>query len=695
MDSQPLEPLDALRALMDAHLPPLHAVVVPSEDAHQSEYVADADKRREFISGFNGSAGVAVITRDKALLWTDGRYFLQATQQLRSSWKLMRIGEDPPLESWLADNLEKEATVGVDPSCISVDTAHRWEPAFAKHGQKLVQLRENLIDKVWKNRPAQKVAPVVPHPLEFTGRSAKEKISELRGKLSQEKASAIVVTALDEVAWLYNVRGGDVLYNPVVHAYGIVTHASAFFYVDKQKTSVEVQQYLLENGIEIREYDSILEDVKALAEQPISFNKAVKNTSNNKIAAEGIEEKEAVQTNGHQSSAEVASAEPLDAVDSLEDYVANHREEESDEQATEGNREAIIWVDPGSCSYMVYSHIPADQVLLQQSPLALAKALKHPLELEGMRKAHIRDGAAVVSYLAWLDAQMQDLYGAAGYFSEVKGGSLKRKRSEEDKLTEVTVSDKLAEFRSKQEHFRGLSFETISSVGANGAIIHYSPKSDTCAEMQPDAMYLCDSGAQYLDGTTDITRTMHSCKPTAHEKTCATQVLKGHIALDMAVFPNGTTGHALDILARVPLWKEGLDYRHGTGHGVGCYLNVHEGPHLISFRPQARNVALQATMTVTDEPGYYEDGNFGVRIENVLIVNEAGAKYNYGEKGYLAFEHITWAPYQTKLMELSLLSETEKIWVDEYHVACREKLSPLLTGSDLEWLHKATEPLPC
>ncbi|CAM6070153.1 unnamed protein product [Sphagnum tenellum] len=637
MDSQPLEPLDALRALMDAHLPPLHAVVVPSEDAHQSEYVADADKRREFISGFNGSAGVAVITRDKALLWTDGRYFLQATQQLSSSWKLMRIGEDPPLESWLADNLEKEATVGVDPSCISVDTAHRWEPAFAKHGQKLVQLQENLIDKIWKNRPAQKVAPVVPHPLEFTGRSAKEKISELRGKLSQEKASAIVVTALDEVAWLYNVRGGDVLYNPVVHAYGIVTHASAFFYVDKQKTSVEVQQYLLENGIEIREYDSILEDVKALAEHPISFKKA----------------------------------------------------------ATEGNREAVIWVDPGTCSYMVYSHIPADQVLLQQSPLALAKALKHPLELEGMRKAHIRDGAAVVSYLAWLDAQMQDLYGAAGYFSEVKGGSLKRKRSEEDKLTEVTVSDKLAEFRSKQEHFRGLSFETISSVGANGAIIHYSPKSDTCAEMQPDAMYLCDSGAQYLDGTTDITRTMHFGKPTAHEKTCATQVLKGHIALDMAVFPNGTTGHALDILARVPLWKEGLDYRHGTGHGVGCYLNVHEGPHLISFRPQARNVALQATMTVTDEPGYYEDGNFGVRIENVLIVNEAGAKYNYGEKGYLAFEHITWAPYQTKLMELSLLSETEKIWVNEYHVACREKLSPLLTGSDLEWLHKATEPLPC
>jgi Xaa-Pro aminopeptidase len=199
---------------------------------------------------------------------------------------------------------------------------------------------------------------------------------------------------------------------------------------------------------------------------------------------------------------------------------------------------------------------------------------------------------------------------------------------------------------------------------------------------------------QYLDGTTDITRTMHFGKPTAHEKTCATQVLKGHIALDMAVFPNGTTGHALDILARVPLWKDGLDYRHGTGHGVGCYLNVHEGPHLISFRPQARNVALQATMTVTDEPGYYEDGNFGVRIENVLIVNEAGAKYNYGEKGYLAFEHITWAPYQTKLMELSLLSETEKIWVDEYHVACREKLSPLLSGSDLEWLHKATEPLP-
>jgi len=341
----------------------------------------------------------------------------------------------------------------------------------------------------------------------------------------------------------------------------------------------------------------------------------------------------------------------------------------------------------------VYSRVSADRAVLQQSPLALAKALKHPVELDGMRNAHVRDGAAVISYIFWLDAQMQDLYGAAGYFSEVKG-SLKRKRSEEEKLTEVTVADKLETFRAKQEHFKGLSFETISSVGGNAAIIHYAAKEETCAEMQPDSMYLCDSGGQYLDGTTDITRTMHFGKPTSHEKTCATQVLKGHIALDMAVFPTGTTGHALDILARVPLWKDGLDYRHGTGHGVGSYLNVHEGPHLISFRPQARNVALQANMTVTNEPGYYEDGNFGVRIENVMIVKEAQAKHNFGDKGYLAFEHITWVPYQTKLMDLSLMSEVEKDWVDEYHKVCREKVSSLLSGPELEWLNKATEPLP-
>jgi len=238
-----------------------------------------------------------------------------------------------------------------------------------------------------------------------------------------------------------------------------------------------------------------------------------------------------------------------------------------------------------------------------------------------------------------------------------------------------------------------LSFPTISSVGPNAAIIHYSPEANTCAELDAHKIYLCDSGAQYLDGTTDITRTVHFGKPSEHQKSCYTAVLKGHIALDSAVFPNGTTGHSLDILARIPLWKSGLDYRHGTGHGIGSYLNVHEGPHLISFRPSARNVPLQASMTVTDEPGYYEDGNFGIRLENVLIVKEADTKFNFGEKGYLSFEHITWAPYQTKLINTALLTPAEIEWVNLYHSDCQKILESYLNIQEKEWLSMATKPI--
>ncbi|XP_038977171.1 aminopeptidase P1 [Phoenix dactylifera] len=306
--------------------------------------------------------------------------------------------------------------------------------------------------------------------------------------------------------------------------------------------------------------------------------------------------------------------------------------------------------------------------------------------------AHIRDGAAVVQFLVWLDNQMQEIYGASGYFYESEG-THKRKHLDSMKLTEVSVSDKLEGFRAKQEKFKGLSFPTISSVGPNAAVIHYAPEANTCAELDANSIYLFDSGAQYLDGTTDITRTVHFGKPSFHEKSCFTTVLKGHIALDTAKFPNGTTGHALDILARIPLWKDGLDYRHGTGHGIGSYLNVHEGPHLISFRPHARNVPLQASMTVTDEPGYYEDGNFGIRLENVLIVKEAHTKFNFGEKGYLAFEHITWAPYQKKLMDLTLLTPEEIEWINAYHADCRKALAPYLSEQEMEWLKKATEPI--
>ncbi|KAG6666493.1 hypothetical protein I3843_01G030900 [Carya illinoinensis] len=653
--------LGALRSLMASYSPPLAALVVPSEDYHQSEYVSDRDKRREFVSGFTGSAGLALITMKEALLWTDGRYFLQATKELSDQWKLMRIGEDPAVDVWLADNLPKEAAIGVDPWCVSVDTAQRWERAFAKKQQKLVQTSKNLVDEVWKNQPPLEINPVNIHPLEFAGCSAIDKLNDLRENLIKQKARGMIITTLDEVAWLYNIRGSDVSYCPVVHAFAIVTSNSAFFYVDGRKVSSEVKSYMEENGIEVREYSAVSSDVALLASNQLNPSYTVKGTQ-----------------------AEVKSETKNNPIES--DVMGNGTE------GIEENSFDLIWIDPSSCCHALYSKLDADKVLLQPSPLALAKAIKNPVELEGLKKAHIRDGAAVVQYLAWLDIQMQEIYGASGYFLE--GVRVNRKKhSETMRLTEVTASDKLEGFRASKEYFRGLSFPTISSVGPNAAIIHYAPRAETCAEFDPDRIYLFDSGAQYLDGTTDITRTVHFGKPSEHEKSCYTAVLKGHIALGNARFPNGTNGQALDILARVPLWKDGLDYRHGTGHGIGSYLNVHEGPHLISFRPQARNVPLQASMTVTDEPGYYEDGNFGIRLENVLIIKEADTKFNFGDKGYLSFEHITWAPYQRKLIDLSLLVPEEIDWLDSYHSKCRDILSPHLNESEKAWLKNATEPV--
>ncbi|TYG49620.1 hypothetical protein ES288_D10G108400v1 [Gossypium darwinii] len=642
------EILSALRSLMASHSPPLHALIVPSEDYHQSEYVSDRDKRREFVSGFTGSAGLALITKDEARLWTDGRYFLQAMQQLSDQWQLMRIGEDPSVDSWISDNLPREAAIGVDPWCVSVDTAQRWERAFAKNQQKLIQTSSNLVDEVWKNQPPAETNPVIVHPLEFAGRSVSEKLKDLREKLAIERARGIIITALDEVAWLYNIRGSDVSYCPVVHAFAIVTLNSAFLYVDKRKVSSKVSSSIQENGIEVREYGAVSSDVALLASNQL--------------------EKDTGLSSGRNDVCETGTCE------------------------AEENNNDLIWVDPASCCYALFSKLDAKKMLLQQSPLALAKALKNPVELDGLRNAHIRDGAAVVQYLVWLDKQMQEIYGASGYFLEGKGASKKRSR-ETMKLTEVTASDKLEGFRATKEHFRGLSFPTISSVGPNAAVIHYSPQPETCAELDPDSIYLFDSGAQYLDGTTDITRTVHFGKPSEHEKACYTSVLKGHIALGNARFPNGTNGHALDILARIPLWRYGLDYRHGTGHGIGSYLNVHEGPHLISFRPQARNVPLQASMTVTDEPGYYADGNFGIRLENVLVIKEADTEFNFGDKGYLSFEHITWAPYQIKLIDLSLLTPEEIEWLNTYHSKCREILAPSMDKNELDWLKKATEPV--
>ncbi|KAI7738673.1 hypothetical protein M8C21_000323 [Ambrosia artemisiifolia] len=558
--------LSALRSLMTSHNPPLDALVVPSEDYHQSEYVSARDKRRAFVSGFTGSAGLALITKNEALLWTDGRYFLQAEQQLSDEWRLMRMGEDPSVELWISTTLPEGSAIGIDFWCISVEAAQKWKSLFAKKQQNLVPTTRNLVDEVWKDQPQAEINPVHVHPLKFSGRSVSDKLKDLRDNLKKEKARGIIITSLDEVVWLYNVRGSDVSYSPVVHAFAVVTTKSAFFYVDERKLSSEVKSYMEENKIIVKDYGAVSSDVALLASNQL--------TSANDTLSNGASETE----------------------------VNSHK----------------IWVDP-RCCYSLYSKLNPDQVLLQPSPLSLPKSLKNPVEMEGLKNAHIRDGAAVVQYFAWLDKQMQEIYGASGYFKEAECQSSK-KHSGDAKLTEVSVSDKLEEFRASKE------------------------------------------------------------------------VLKGHFALGNARFPNGTTGHSLDVLARVPLWSYGLDYRHGTGHGIGSYLNVHEGPHSISFRP-GLNVPLQASMTVTDEPGYYEDGKFGIRLENVLIIKEAATQFNFANKGYLEFEHITWAPYQTKLIDASLLLPEEINWVNSYHMKCRDILAPYLNESEKAWLNQATEPI--
>ncbi|KAK6922751.1 hypothetical protein RJ641_011055 [Dillenia turbinata] len=507
-----------------------------------------------------------------------GATFCTPRRSLSDQWKLMRYGEDPPVETWMANNLPQDAAVGVDPWCITVDTAHRWEHAFPKK-QELVKTSTNLVD-------------------EFAGRSVADKLKDLREELRQEKACGIIITALDGVAWLYNVRGSDVSYSPVVHAFAIVISDSAFFYVDKIKISSEVNSHMDENKFEIQEFDVVGSDVTLFSSNQLNSSSMC-----------GINGNGANEVDGE-----------------------NHN---------------FKWADPAVT-------------------LALAKALKNPVELEGLKNSHIRDGVAVVQYLVWLDKQIASV---PQIFYNLDGrGTMKP--------SEVTASDKLESFRASKEHFKGLSFPTISSVGPNVAIVHYSPEAETCSEMDPDSIYLFDSGAQCQDGTTDITRPVHFGKPSAHEKACYT--------------------------------ADGLDYRHGIGHGVGSYLYVHKGPHQISFRPLARTVPLQASVTVTDEPGYYEDGNFGIRLENVLIIKEAETKFIFGDKGYLSFEHITWdvvsiiafdafyharAPYQIKLINLSLSTPEEIQWVNSYHSNCREILAPYLDESEMAWLKKATEPM--
>ncbi|EPS34624.1 hypothetical protein PDE_09588 [Penicillium oxalicum 114-2] len=605
------ERLTQLRQLMKEHQVDLY--IVPSEDSHQSEYIAPCDGRREFISGFSGSAGTAIISLTKAALSTDGRYFNQAAKQLDSNWHLLKQGTEgvPTWQEWTTEEAQGGKAVGVDPSLITASGARKLAETLEKNGSSLVGIQSNLVDLVWgKDRPSRPQEKVRVHPVEYAGKPFQEKIAELRKELETKKKAGFVVSMLDEIAWLFNLRGSDIPYNPVFFSYAIITPTTAELYVEADKLTPEVTAHLGQDVI-VKPYETIFADAKAL------------------------------------STARSQSAE----------------------------KAPNKFLLSNKASWALSLNLGGEgQVEEARSPIADAKAVKNKAELEGMRACHIRDGAALTEYFAWLENELVN---------------------KKTVLDEVDGADKLEQIRTKHDRFAGLSFDTISSTGPNGAVIHYKPEKGSCSIIDPAAIYLCDSGCQYLDGTTDTTRTFHFGQPTEFEKKAFTLVLKGMIGIDTAVFPKGTSGFAIDVLARQYLWKEGLDYLHGTGHGVGSFLNVHEGPMGIGTRVQYTEVPIAVGHVLSNEPGYYEDGKFGIRIENIIMAREAKTNHKFGDKQWLGFEHVTMTPIGRNLIEPSLLSDDEIKWLNDYHAEVWEKTNHFFKDDELtlKWLQRETQPI--
>ncbi|XP_033756738.1 xaa-Pro aminopeptidase 1-like [Pecten maximus] len=605
--------LARLRKAMKSLPEPVQAYIIPSGDAHQSEYIAPCDCRRMYVSGFTGSSGTAVVTETKAALWTDGRYFLQAERQMDSNWTLMKMGltSTPSQAEWLAKELPVGGKVGVDPYLMSLDA---WKP-MCKHlkstGHSMVPITQNLVDLVWDDQPDPPTNTLLILQDSYTGRKWEDKVTAIRGKMNREKCGALVVTALDEVAYLFNLRGSDIEYNPVFFSYAVLTQDSVNLFISEDKVDGAVKQHLQLNG------SSGPKDIRVTVHDYKDIGKFVS---------------------------------------SLPDRV-----------------EGKIWISSKS-SYALSNSIPKALRVNLPSPIAQMKAVKNPVELKGMKRAHVKDAVTLCEFFSWLEREIP------------KGN-----------ITEVSAADKLEEIKRGQEDYVSLSFTTISSTGEHGAVIHYKPTAETDRQLTTEEMYLCDSGAQYKDGTTDVTRTIHFGTPSDFQKECFTRVLKGHINLSNVVFPNGVKGHSLDTLARTALWESGLDYMHGTGHGVGAFLNVHEGPCGISSRVSLTDVALEEGMILSDEPGYYEDGQFGVRIENLVFVKKAKTEYNFREKGFLTFEPLTLVPIQTKMICPSLLSEREVEWLNTYHSKVRDEVGSELRRQGkqaaLDWMMRETEPL--
>lgn len=576
----------------------LDAFIFPSTDAHNGEYVPDHWKGREYISGFNGSAGTAVVTMDDAALWTDSRYFLAAGEQLKGTgYRLMKLKMEgtPTIAQWLGQKLApiNGAQVGVDGMVNSINTVRRLVAELRRRGGITVRTNFDPLSVIWTDRPNIPQDGVSILPLEYAGESAGSKLSRIRARMREKNVDGMLVSALDDIAWTLNMRGSDVRCNPVFVAYLLIGAEEATLYIDEQKiSSGTVADYLRSVGVRTDHYNNVAKGIKAFG----GYN---------------------------------------------------------------------ILMDPDETSYTLYKAWGDRPIEEDKSPIPAMKAVKNPTEIEGYRRAMVSDGIAMVRFLRWLCPAVR------------RGG-----------VTEMWVDKKLTSLRAEQPLFKGNSFDTIVGYGPHGAIVHYEATPESDVELKPRGFVLIDSGGQYMCGTTDITRTIALGEPTDEERHIYTLVLKGHIATEMCKFPANASGTQIDILARAAMWREGYNYLHGTGHGVGCFLNVHEGPHQVRMEWVA--APLKSGMTVTDEPGLYLAGKFGVRTENTLLIKE----YKTTEFGhFLEFEPLTLCPIDKTPIDRSMLRGEEVEWLDAYHRMVYEKLSPYLDEEEREWLKGACAPL--
>ena len=591
----PASRLAALRAELARR--GIDGFVVPRADEHQGEYVPKSAQRLAWLTGFSGSAGLAIVLADKAAIFIDGRYTLAVRGQVDlRAFVPHQVPEQSP-ESWIAANLSKGGKLGFDPWLQTIDGYDRFARACQKAGGSFVPVDSNPIDAVWKDRPAAPLAPVLPHPVEFAGETSEARRKRIADIVRDKGADVALITQPDSIAWLLNVRGGDVPRTPFALGFALLhTDGHVDLYMDRRKIPDRTVAWL---------------------------GNAVTLAPPQELAA---------------------------ALDMM------------------GKAGKRVMVESSTAPYWAATRLQAAGVTMVRDadPVALPKACKNDVELNGIRAAHRRDGAAVSRFLSWLG-------------HESKSG----------RLREIEVSDRLQALREETGQLRDLSFDTISGAGPNGAIVHYRAAPATERTLEPGSLYLVDSGGQYRDGTTDITRTVAVGTPTPEMRDRFTRVLKGHIALAMARFPVGTTGSQLDALARYSLWQAGLDYDHGTGHGVGAYLSVHEGPHRIS--KVANSIALQPGMIVSNEPGYYKTGAYGIRIENLVAVREA--KIEGADRRYLEFETLTHAPIDLACIDASLLTEAEKAWLNAYHARVRHVVGPQVDEPTRTWLAEATRAI--